>query len=125
MAMKSIDIIHLQQNIGCLISFNSYLSTTRDEEVAKIYAGIGPTFDSEMLSVIIEIITVPNVMRTVFADISELSEFKDEQEILFDIGSVFLVSNVEYIDGDDNDERYWYIKLLTNDKKTDYTYMCV
>ncbi|CAF2623776.1 unnamed protein product [Rotaria sp. Silwood2] len=73
----------LKQCVNGLISFNTFLSTTIDRDVAVVDAGDGsgtPVIESVLFEMIVNI----NVNRkTPFANIKHLSYFKDEDEILF------------------------------------------
>ncbi|CAF2537487.1 unnamed protein product [Rotaria sp. Silwood2] len=45
----------------------------------------------------------------IYVDISRLSYMQDEKQILFDLGTLFHVTNVAYND----DRRLWYLSLIT------------
>ncbi|CAF3950582.1 unnamed protein product [Rotaria sp. Silwood1] len=76
------DIDKLQQSVGQLISANGFLSTTRSLIVAEIYAGPG--------NVIFEYVIDTHLNQNIiFADISEHSEMPHEEEVLFDLGTIF------------------------------------
>ena len=81
------------RNINGLLSFNSFLSTSRSNEVARMYADIGnqrETVDDQLL-VIFEM----NVMENQFSDIMNMSSYPDEEECLFVIGTIFMIISVE------------------------------
>jgi len=95
----------LSDNKNKLISINGFLSTTQDIEVAKIFADVGQTregYESTLLKLCIDKSTI---VRSPFADIKEDSMNKDELEILFTMGSVWLLEQMEWNDG------YWMIQL--------------
>ena len=58
-----------------------------------------------------ELIIPSDVQSIVFADISYLNKMIDEQEVLFDIGTTFIVSDVTYADV----EQTWIIRLIGSD----------
>ncbi|CAF1075954.1 unnamed protein product [Didymodactylos carnosus] len=98
----------------CIVN-NSFLSTTLDSALARILTNPSrrPSIDPE--NVIFEI-TVDTCLNTrPFADISHLSYIRDEREILFMIGTVFIAeTGTEYYD---ENEKIWHIKLsLTSEK---------
>ncbi|CAF1214017.1 unnamed protein product [Didymodactylos carnosus] len=98
------EILKMQHSVGKVISINGFVSTSRDRNVAEMFAG-----NVEHESVMYEIAL--NVRSLILADISSLSQFIDEQEVLLDIGSIFLVVEVSY-------QQIWTIKLKSTKKKT-------
>ena len=97
------DIQRLEDGIGQLISPSSFFSTSRVKEVAEMFAGVGSTrtTDDGLVSFIFEIYVDLSVHDTSVADISSFSQFKNEQEILFDLGTVFEVNAMTYSAADD------------------------
>ncbi|CAF0825076.1 unnamed protein product [Adineta steineri] len=96
----------LLSNIGNLISTNTMFSTTKDRNVAQVFLG------SDEVNVLYEIkIENTNVDTIhVFADISQLSQFPEE-EVLFFAGAVFRIDSIQQ-----DNESIWIIKLtLTNE----------
>ncbi|CAF3682612.1 unnamed protein product [Rotaria sp. Silwood1] len=91
----SIDELNdLKRNIGQFISINSFFSTTTESEVAEAYLGDG-TQQIDLEQVLFVIDANPKVASTKpFADIRTLSQFPDESEILFMLGSIFRVNSV-------------------------------
>ncbi|CAF2911888.1 unnamed protein product, partial [Rotaria sp. Silwood2] len=109
--MNKTDLEKFQSNVGHLISWNSFLSTSRNRNVAEMFSG-GSETD---FGVIFEI-NMQNATHDTwkpFADISVFSSISDEQEVLFFIGTVFLVESVE-----EQQNSVWIIKLTLN-KETD------
>ncbi|CAF4245526.1 unnamed protein product, partial [Adineta steineri] len=94
---------NIKENIGNLISFNGFLSTTSDYNVALIFSG---SESAEDKSVIYEIRTNYNSNNVVFADITQLSDMEDEKEFLFSLCSIFR------IDGITNDEENQLSKII-------------
>jgi tetratricopeptide (TPR) repeat protein len=66
----------------------------------------------EIHAVIFELVIPSDLQSVVFADISYLSKMIGEQEILFDLGTVFVTSDVAY----DDNEQIWNIRLTASDK---------
>jgi tetratricopeptide (TPR) repeat protein len=101
------DLENLRTNIGHLISVNTFMSTSRDKNVAEIFRG------EDELSVLFEI-TITNASSNIFhpfADITELSSNTDEEEILFSAGAVFRVVSVE-----PGNDATWIIKLILSNE---------
>ncbi|CAM4796161.1 unnamed protein product [Rotaria magnacalcarata] len=96
-----------------LISMNGYLSTSLNPQVAKMYAG-EPTLTSDKLSIILEIECDVEKLgdRVIFADVTSESTFRDENEVLFDIGATLqLVDKPKQ-----TDNRVWYFKMIATDE---------
>ncbi len=96
----------LQDNIGALISMNGFLSTTRSRQTAiEWFAGSGqdrPDYESVVFEFCIDKITM---LRT-YADISSVSQFPSEEEVLFSIGSVWQIDSIQK-----NGDSWWNVKL--------------
>ncbi|CAF1420529.1 unnamed protein product, partial [Rotaria sordida] len=96
------DLENLQSNIGRLISINTLMSTSRNENIARTFtagAEVGVIFEINTIS------ASDNIFHP-FADISQFSSILDEEEILFFAGAVFRINSVEK----ENDST-WIIKL--------------
>lgn len=105
------ELQNLQANIGQNISMNSFLSTSRNRKVSVSFAKSTP---DGFFPVLFDIVANNRTAGTFkpFADISELSYFNGEQEVLFMLGTIFKILNVSF----DHEEKIWIIKLyLTND----------
>lgn len=84
----------LQASIGSLISINSFLSTSCDRAVALMFAD-PQQLPEDMETVLFEIEADPVMVEAMpFADISDVSQYPDEREILFMFGSIFRVQSV-------------------------------
>ncbi|CAF4287003.1 unnamed protein product, partial [Adineta steineri] len=96
----------LKNNIGQFISINSMFSTSKQRTIALFLLGdITTQIDSER--VLFEIDADPNIATTKpFANISKHSYFPDESEVLFMIGSIFRLNNINR-----NDDQIWIIKM--------------
>lgn len=102
----------MRKNIGNLISTNGFLSTTRDIDVAYIYAGIGaPGNDGRIPTLFIVNVNIQS-QTNILADIGEMSMISDEAEVLFDLGSTFKIDKVFY----DKTERFWTVEMTTTDE---------
>ncbi|CAF1197322.1 unnamed protein product [Adineta steineri] len=114
--LMSIDELDgLKNNIGQYISINSMFSTSKQRTTALFYLGdITTKIDSER--VLFEIDADPKIVTTKpFADISKHSDFPNESEVLFMIGSIFRLNNIKR-----NGDQIWIIKMtLCNDNEHD------
>ena len=88
----------LENSVGHLISVNSFFSTTRNREVAEgLYLRNGDVKQEFVDSVLFEIDADPAMVsggQKPFADISTFSEFPEEEEVLFMLGSLFEITEV-------------------------------
>ncbi|CAF1624746.1 unnamed protein product [Rotaria sp. Silwood1] len=104
------------------IGNNAFFSTTMNRSLALFYTGPAELTD-ELQSVLFEIeLNVHDESYLPFADISHLSSFPNESEILFMIGTQFMLSTVNDQLDYDNTERIWKIKLKVrpNDRIQDF-----
>jgi tetratricopeptide (TPR) repeat protein len=95
LVLKSSEIHRLSKHENVLISLNGFISTSKDEDVAKRFCSSRKKFDHK--PVIFEIdIDMTSEQSIAFADISEFSQYPDEEEILLSIGSVFRIESVRF-----------------------------
>ncbi|CAF0991673.1 unnamed protein product [Adineta steineri] len=104
--MSNRELNYLQQQKGQLVSVNSFLSTSTDRKVADIYTG-GTTQYNNLERVLFEIDADPKVVTAKpFADISRLSHFSVESEVLFMLGSIFRIESINC-----TDDQLWIIHM--------------
>ncbi|CAF1321355.1 unnamed protein product [Didymodactylos carnosus] len=113
-SMSCNDLEKIKNNINGLISMNTYTSTTRNKNLALIYAGNGS--DRPILeSVLFEIIIEKNVAsdNQPFADIQHKSQFgMGEEEILLAMGMIFKIQSVEQLI---DNGIVWQVKLILSE----------
>ncbi|CAF2820388.1 unnamed protein product [Rotaria sp. Silwood2] len=97
LTMSLINIAQLQANVRNLVASNGFLSTSRTREIAMNYArkqGILEQSDN-FCNVLLEIEIGTDVSSScIFADAAHISDFPEEQEILFSIGTIFRLNEV-------------------------------
>ncbi|CAF1067547.1 unnamed protein product [Adineta steineri] len=101
-SLKTNQLEILLSNVGNLFSTNTMLSTTKNRNVAQIF------LSNDEVKVLYEI-TIENTNYDtihVFANITELSVFLQEEEVLFFAGTVFRIESIE-----PDNESTWIIKL--------------
>ncbi|CAF0789727.1 unnamed protein product [Rotaria sordida] len=104
--MLNDEFMELRNNIGGLLSFNSFLSTTVDLNVAMKFAQRSIGRDGKT-SVLFEIEVDPMLTSTPFASLNNVSYYtKKEEEILFSMHSVFQVVQVK-----EHTDHIWKINL--------------
>lgn len=96
----------LKDSIGEFISMNSFLSTSIDRRTAVSFL-YSSDIDDELQRVLFEIDADGRLdLIKPFANISSLSFFPEEQEILMMIGSVFRLINIQH-----TKDRLWVIQM--------------
>ncbi|CAF1185592.1 unnamed protein product [Rotaria sp. Silwood1] len=93
----------LCNSVDQFISINSFFSTSVDRYVALGF--LDPSSD-DFGQVLFDIDADPTVTTKPFADITKLSYFSNEKEILFMLGSIFRIVGVR------NDNQVWIIKMV-------------
>ena len=110
----------LKISIGKLISMNSFLSTSTNRQVTLNF--LKPVDNLERVLFVID--AQPHqVENRPFANICHLSEFKNEDEVLFMLGSIFRINAVQH-----QNDGVWVIQLTLcsdndNDLKGLFEYM--
>ncbi|CAF4627222.1 unnamed protein product [Rotaria sp. Silwood2] len=100
----------IRENIGQLIFLNSFISTSLEYEMATAFSLSGDPSGEHILFHITVDKTIINPKP--FADISTVSQFVEEKEVLFMAGSIFEIKNVTFCES----SHVWIIKLhLCND----------
>ncbi|CAF1168229.1 unnamed protein product [Didymodactylos carnosus] len=111
--VEEIDKLITSQNQ--YISFNNFLSTSRDRDTALGFA-LSADVTENRQSVLFEIEANTHLNNAKpFADISRLSCFQNEEEVLFMLGSVFQLTNINY----NEQQQVWLIKLVLCDEDDD------
>ncbi|CAF1427765.1 unnamed protein product [Adineta ricciae] len=91
--LSKVDFEKLLKTKGGLISFNSFLSTSRDREVSSRFAN-GAIVNTDTVGVLFQISIDPTIVSTPFASIQQVSFFLEE-EILFSMHAVFRVQEIK------------------------------
>ncbi|CAF0957438.1 unnamed protein product [Adineta steineri] len=109
--MKS-DFEKLQRAKGGLMSFNNFLSTSKDKKISLEFAE-DASKKSDMVGIFFVMSIDPSIKSAPFASIREKSYFKEEDEILFSMHTVFRVNAIKQID---NENQLYQVELeLTSD----------
>ena len=112
-------------NVGNLVAANGYLSTSRDRSVAESFIGLDSTTgkspsrsrdDPEQYALFVINIDRDCSPDTILADISGQSYFPNEDEVLFDMGTTFEITRIEY----DWERHLWYIEMQSSMEVTHY-----
>lgn len=113
-SLSSDELDQLKQNVGQLISMNSFLSTTLKESMARLYLA-DTTQEDNSEKILFAIDADPAVVTTKpFADICTLSNFRSESEVLFMLGSLFRLDSITC-----SDDRLWTIGMTVCHAETE------
>ncbi|CAF1636205.1 unnamed protein product [Adineta ricciae] len=105
----------LKDSVDHLISTNGFFSTSKQIEVAEMYADVGKnlTEKNDCESIIYKINYDPNAHpKTIVADVSGESQFPEEKEFLFDLGTVFQITEFYY----NEEKKYWICEMVPSNK---------
>ncbi|CAF3772557.1 unnamed protein product [Rotaria sp. Silwood1] len=112
--------IELEQlQVGCLVSTNGFFSCSTDRHVAEMFLGIDPNThsssnykrDASQQSVLFIIDVDCTVSeKNVVADISRYSDIPDENEMIFNFGSTFIINEIRL----DTDKCIWCIQMSSS-----------
>ncbi|CAF4430104.1 unnamed protein product, partial [Didymodactylos carnosus] len=80
------DIEQLKNSVRKYVSTNGFLSTSLRQSVGEMFA----------TNVLFKIEIDCSMKNMIYADISEKSVNRDEEEVLFDLGSLFQITNVHF-----------------------------
>ncbi|CAF1299682.1 unnamed protein product [Adineta steineri] len=97
---------------GGLISFNNFLSTSKDREVSHAFAESNQA-NPDLFGVLFVMKVDPSQSTTPFASIAGISHFQEEEEVVFSMHSVFRIQDIKQIDG--NNHLYEVNLILTAD----------
>lgn len=104
------ELNRLKENVGGLVLFNTFISTSVDRDVVMLFLdtqGNDRRFEAVLFEYIIDP-SIPLSDASPFADISHLSQMPDEGEVLISIG---LVARIESISNDETFPRVQSIRL--------------
>ncbi|CAF2073352.1 unnamed protein product [Rotaria magnacalcarata] len=109
--MSESELNKLQHNEKNLISTNGFFSTTRCKDIAMGFAKTSSA-RTDLTPVLFEIRASTKLGKVVFADITSLSEFAREEEVLFSLGAVFQIVKFEY----DNTDNMYKVHMAATDE---------
>ncbi|CAM2720857.1 unnamed protein product [Rotaria socialis] len=102
---------NFKENVGELISINTFFSTTLQSQVALNFTGNGfgrPDYESVLFEIHVDCCSLS---AKPFGNVQHLSFIKDEYEMLFCVGTIFRIKSVE------DNEPIWHVVLeLSNDE---------
>ena len=106
----------LQQTKYGLLSFNSFLSTSKKEDVSLRFAQRGSN-NSNMVGILFVMIIDPAQSTTPFASINDVGAYEDkEDEVLFAMHTIFRIQDIQPMGGSDCLFRVELTLISDNDK---------
>jgi hypothetical protein len=100
--MSKNEYLYFQQLKGHIISINTFLSTTTSLQIALVFADASINHD-DFLPIVFCIETNPYVQhKRPYANISKFSIYSEEDEVLFAMGSLFRIQDIQRLDRMDN-----------------------
>ncbi len=103
----------LRENIGGLLSFNEFLSTSIDKQVALKFAS-RPQKNLDQTAIMFQMEFDPLILSVPFASLGNISAIPKEKEILFSMHTVFRIGQVQQIDNN-----LWQVNLFLTSKDND------
>jgi tetratricopeptide (TPR) repeat protein len=104
----------MKNNIGEFLSMNSFLSTSHDRSTALRFAQLTPLSDG-IQRIIFQIEIDPRLQTKAFSNITQISYFKNEDEVLIMLGALFRIENIT----EDKKDRVW-VARVTLSSEDDY-----
>ncbi|CAF1082382.1 unnamed protein product [Adineta steineri] len=110
------DFTEMTKTKGGLLSFNSFLSTSKNRDVSLNFAQQATT-NLDLVGILFVISINPTNSTTPFASVSDVSYFHTEDEVLFSMHTIFRIGDIKLMDG--NNHVYTVNLILTDDNDQD------
>jgi tetratricopeptide (TPR) repeat protein len=92
--LSSVAFYQLLNTIGGLLSFNNFLSTSKDRAVSRAFAESNQ-YNSDSVGILFVMTIDPSKSTTPFASIKGVSYFQTEDEVLFSMHTVFRIGKIQ------------------------------
>ncbi|CAF1167690.1 unnamed protein product [Adineta steineri] len=106
------DFTEMTKTKGGLLSFNNFLSTSKNRGVSLKFAKEAAE-KPDLTGILFVIFINPTHSTTPFASVSDVSYFQTEDEVLFSMHTIFRIGDIKPMDG--NNQLYQVNLTLTND----------
>jgi tetratricopeptide (TPR) repeat protein len=115
--MSKTEFEKMNKTKGGLISFNNFLSTSKDDKVSLDFANRAAS-NPDLVGILFVMTINPSQSTTPFASITDVSYYKEkEDEVLFAMHTVFRISNIKPMG---ENHRLFQVELtLTSDNDKD------
>ncbi|CAF1027616.1 unnamed protein product [Adineta steineri] len=97
---------------GGLISFNNFLSTSKDRDISYVLAESNQV-NPDLVGILFAMKVDPSQSTSPFASIADISKFQGEEEVLFSMHSVFRIQGIKQME--ENNRLYEVNLVLTTD----------
>ncbi|CAF1400201.1 unnamed protein product [Adineta steineri] len=114
------DFTEMTKTKGGLLSFNSFLSTSRNRDVSLFFAPQAAT-NPDLVGILFVMSINPTDSTTPFASVTDVSYFHTEDEVLFSMHTVFRIGDIQPMD--ENNHLYQVNLTLTNDNDQDLRHL--
>lgn len=112
--LKQHEVDLMQDDPEKFFAMNGYLSTSKNRKVALRFAKkIRDT--SDLVSVLFIIDASTSLKNIAFADVTHIGSFRREEEVLFDMGSIFEITSCKY----SNRDSTWIVTMRATDRGDD------
>ncbi|CAF1546364.1 unnamed protein product [Adineta ricciae] len=105
------DFDELVASKGGLLSFNNFLSTSKNRKVSLFYLPENQK-NSDLVNVLFVMEIDPKQSTATFASVQSISQYPEEEEILFSMHSIFRIDNIKAVE--ENEEVYLVNLSLSN-----------
>ncbi|CAF4167778.1 unnamed protein product [Adineta steineri] len=110
------DFTKMKNNKGGLLSFNNFLSTSKNLNVSLNFAQQAST-NPDLVGILFVMSINPTHPTTPFASVTNVSYFHTEDEVLFSMHTIFRIEDIKPMDG--NHQLYQVNLALTSDNDQD------
>jgi tetratricopeptide (TPR) repeat protein len=114
--MSKIDFTQMTKTKGGLMSFNNFLSTSKDRPTSLSFAYCALT-DPDVVGILFVITVDPSKSTTPFASVHGVSYVPEEHEILFSMHTIYRICDIKSMD--ENPRVYQVDLTLTSDNDKD------
>ncbi|CAF1053070.1 unnamed protein product [Adineta steineri] len=110
------DFTEMTNTKGGLLSFNNFLSTSKDRDVSLLFAPQAAR-NPDLVGILF-VMSINSIHSTTpFACVTDVSHFHMEDEVLFSMHTIFRIGDIQPMDG--NNHLYQVDLTLTNDNDQD------
>ncbi|CAF1239805.1 unnamed protein product [Adineta steineri] len=110
------DFTEMTKTKGGLLSFNNFLSTSKNRNVSLNFAQRAAT-NPDLIGILFVMSINPTHSTAPFASVSDVSYFHTEDEFLFSMHTIFRIGDIKPMDG--NSRLYKVNLILTSDNDQD------
>ncbi|CAF5119280.1 unnamed protein product, partial [Rotaria sp. Silwood1] len=109
------ELSKITQNVGRLLSMNSFFSTGSNRILARLFAGESNQANDRLVSILYEVYIDTKVPAAPFSNIGQNSQFPDEEEFLFSVGAIFRIESADEITDDLG--KVWLVRIRLVDER--------